>query len=63
MDNRLLVETHANVAKLLERTKDLPTLARTVQTNQSDIRWLKRLFWGMGPILLGVLGLATKGAL
>lgn len=49
----LIIEMHAAVAVLNERTKGLPKITEQVGRNANDIRWIRRLMfggWGLGGV-------------
>ncbi len=60
-DRDLLVYNAVEVGILMERTEGLPELKERVTKVESDIGWMKRLFWGWAvPGTLALVGVLVK---
>ncbi len=62
MDDRaLLVHNTVEVGILMERTEGLPEMRQRLTKVESDIGWMKRLFWGWAvPSTLSFVGIFVK---
>lgn len=60
-DRDLLVYNAVEVGILMERTEGLPELKERVTKVESDLGWMKRLFWGWAvPGTLALVGVLVK---
>ncbi len=60
-DRELLVHTAVAVGVLEERTEGLPEMRQRLTKVESDVGWIKRLFWGwVVPSTLSFVGIFVK---
>ncbi len=60
-DRDLLVHTAVAVGVLEERTEGLPEMRQRLTKVESDVGWMKRLFWGWAvPGTLALVGVLVK---
>ncbi len=60
-DRDLLVSTAVEVGILNERTEGLPELKQRVTKLESDMGWMRRIFWGFAvPGTMAVVGLIVR---
>lgn len=57
----LLVYTAVDVGILMERTEGLPELRQRLTKVESDMGWIKKVFWGWAvPSTLALIGFMVK---